>query len=526
MAGSTYAALIAVEQYEQSSIPGVQFAVADAEAMREMLIQQMQVPPQNIKLWTNQHVTRSTFEHDLKWELDTLGPEDQFIFFYAGHGFYADGKNHLSVWETRAVNVGATTVCLDEVLLSPLKNGKCRKSLVFIDACASTFVVPGARNVLQDMHKDEFEAFVQSTEYCGVFFSCSPAQNSYSSEKVKQGIWTYHLLQAFSGEDEAVFERDRRITGHSLQNYLALRVPEFIAKKTEIKDHQRPYAVLAANGAFEILHLPELTPEPEQPDTSPEPRSSQPDPDSKPPVPVPVPFDISTVAADQQMYWEQRKRLADTEVMTKIWGLPRWKLWTRPMEFRKARFQSLDHCAQFVASAGVRSNARWSQYPWFQKSPEHGYESVAAEVDFGDSTVEHTERWVLFQSGQFVHNMALDRMVPLGKRTHVFEILEVLTALFEFTARMADHKIFTKHVGVCVEVQSIAGQQLAWDRTLDGWCQEDAIGFDTICTADELRAGRRTLALDAAVKIYEEFGWGNPPRDELAAVQRQRFGAV
>ena len=53
------------------------------------------------------------FEHDLKYELDTLGPEDQFIFFYAGHGFYADGSNRLSTWDTRSVNIEATTVCLD-----------------------------------------------------------------------------------------------------------------------------------------------------------------------------------------------------------------------------------------------------------------------------------------------------------------------------------------------------------------------------------------------------------------------------
>ena len=133
---------------------------------------------------------------------------------------------------------------------------------------------------------------------------------------------------------------------------------------------------------------------------------------------------------------------------------------------------------------------------------------------------------MLFQSGQFVHNTALDRMAPLGKRTHVFEILDVLTALFEFAARMADQKIFTKHVGISVELQDVAGRQLAWDRALDGWCQEDAIAIRSICTADELRAGRRTLALNAAVKIYAEFGWDDPPREELATAQKQRFGAA
>ena len=197
------------------------------------------------------------------------------------------------------------------------------------------------------------------------------------------------------------------------------------------------------------------------------------------------------------------------------------------MEFRKARFQSLDHCEQFVASANVHSAARWTQYPWFQKSPEHGFESVAAEIDFPDPSIEHTERWVLFQSGQFVHNIALDRVLPLGKRTHVLEILDVLTALYEFTARMADHKILTGHIGIAAELFGVAGRQLAWreELSLNGWSQEDTIGIDNIYTAEELRNGRRTLALEAAISIYAQFGWDNPPREELAAAQRQRFGA-
>ena len=214
------------------------------------------------------------------------------------------------------------------------------------------------------------------------------------------------------------------------------------------------------------------------PETTPEKK-----PESKPAVPLPV-LDPVKVAAAHQQYGEQRKPLPDTEIMKKIWSLPRWKLWSRPMDFRKARFQSLDHCVQFVASESVRSDARWTQYPWFQHSPEHGSESVAAEIDSPDTAIEHTERWVLFQSGQFVHNMAVDRIARLGKRIHVLEILDVITALYEFTARMADRKIFTNHVGIAVELQVVAGRELAWREELDlgRWAQDDDIGIDTTYT--------------------------------------------
>jgi len=108
----------------------------------------------------------------------------------------------------------------------------------------------------------------------------------------------------------------------------------------------------------------------------------------------------------------------------------------------------------------------------------------------------------------------------------VLEVLDVITALYEFTARMADRKVFTKHVGIAVELQGVDGRELVWpgEVNIKGWCQEENIGIDTIYTEEELQAGRRTLALDAALSIYAQLGWGNPPKDKLADVQRRRFG--
>lgn len=40
-------------------------------------------------------------------------------------------------------------------------------------------------------------------------------------------------------------------------------------------------------------------------------------------------------------YWEQRKRLPETDLLKKIWSKPHWHVWIRPTEFRRARFQSV-----------------------------------------------------------------------------------------------------------------------------------------------------------------------------------------
>jgi hypothetical protein len=253
------------------------------------------------------------------------------------------------------------------------------------------------------------------------------------------------------------------------------------------------------------------------------------------PVPVPVvPAPQEPVAViTPQEYWEQRKRLPDSDLVKRIWQMPRWCIWSRPEEFRKARFKDLVHCTQFVASASVRSHARWSQYPWFSATPEQGEESIASGIEITEGSIKHFERWVLFQSAQFVHNMALDQISQLGDRTHVLEVLDTTTAVFEFVGRMADRKIFNGRVAIAFELNKVAGRQLTWPQDIlrmddrvddDAWCQEESIAIDHFFTASDLIEHRRALALDAALEIYSRFGWNDPPKKELQEAQQQRFG--
>ena len=234
-----------------------------------------------------------------------------------------------------------------------------------------------------------------------------------------------------------------------------------------------------------------------------------------------------------QEYWDQRKRLPESELVKKVWQRPRWCIWSRPEEFRKARFRNLDHCAQFVASNTVRSRARWSHYPWFSITPEQGDESIASGIEIIEGSIKHVERWFLFQSGQFVHHMALDQISQLGDRTHVLEILDTTTAVFEFVGRMADRKIFTERVGIGLEIKDVAGRQLTWPQDIlqisnrvddDSWCQEESFSIDSSYDATALIDDRRRLALDAALQIYSRFGWNDPPKKELENAQEERFG--
>lgn len=244
---------------------------------------------------------------------------------------------------------------------------------------------------------------------------------------------------------------------------------------------------------------------------------------------------ISTSDSDRE-YLEQRKRLPDTDVTNKIWSKPRWRIWIRPTQFKRARFQSVEQCREFMLSSYVLVHG-WFPYPWFSSETlETGNEWVAGEINHCDNTVSRAERWVLFRSGQFVHNRTLDEIPQLGDRVHVLEILDTVTAALEFSARMADRSILSPEVTISFELSGVAGRELTWpqdvfrDKDVVGrncWCQDESISVTTRpVPVHELKARRREIALEIALDIYSKFGWANPPRQALADQQTKRFGAV
>jgi len=84
-----------------------------------------------------------------------------------------------------------------------------------------------------------------------------------------------------------------------------------------------------------------------------------------------------------QRFFEQRRQLADTATVKKIWSKPRWQISIQPTEFLEARFQDLSHSEHFIEHNAVRSR-RFAACPCvnisaIEKDPNG--EWIAGEVD-------------------------------------------------------------------------------------------------------------------------------------------------
>jgi len=230
----------------------------DATEFKNLLLNHFSLDESQITLWIDNDATKSALENELPYIIRNLAPSERFYFYYAGHGFYQNGMNHITAWDSHPVNLMETSVSLKSVLIDPLENSECTQSLIFLDACANKLTSKvSSRDLISNMDKREFEDFIRSTNFSSIYWSCSPGEKSYPSHNLNHGIWTWHLLKALSGDAEDAIVKDLYITDSSLKDYLRQEVPKYIRKNTNIRSTQTPFAIVSASNTFEIRKLPE-----------------------------------------------------------------------------------------------------------------------------------------------------------------------------------------------------------------------------------------------------------------------------
>ena len=250
----TRAIIVAIENYRFEKISKVKYAINDANAFKDLLLSEFKLKPENIKTYFDKYASKTALEDELKYEIRNLKEDEKFIFYYVGHGFYGDGTNKLTAWDTSDTNFSETTIALRDILFEPLKESKCNKNLIFLDTCSkhiSDNIL--SREAISNIDEKELNFLIKQSEYSATYFSCSPGEKSYSDDNLKHGIWTYHLLNALKGKEKELIIDGKYITDTSLRDYLRRSVPQFISEKTDIKDSQTPYAKLIASNSF-IIH--------------------------------------------------------------------------------------------------------------------------------------------------------------------------------------------------------------------------------------------------------------------------------
>jgi hypothetical protein len=237
--GKIHAFIVGVESYHDRGISGVRFAEADADLVANAL-KLHDLEDRNLVLLRSSSATKTQVEHNLRQALRRATADDLFFFFFAGHGVADAGRNVLLCHDTALADLWSTGISL-RFVLELVRESACKRVVLLLDACHSGLEIDeGMRSLVSDMTDAEFEQFASEAEFHLAFASCKTDEKSYSTTKLKHGVWTHNLVQAIEGHDERALDRGRYVTASSLMNFLSKSIPETIQKIFVDKKIQTP----------------------------------------------------------------------------------------------------------------------------------------------------------------------------------------------------------------------------------------------------------------------------------------------
>lgn len=131
--GKYYALVIGINEYMDPMIPSLDSPVRDAEIFYNTIITKYTFNPENVKILRN--ATYSDMVGALDEFSKTVGPEDNFLIFYAGHGVW-DTTSDIGYWLPADARKSTKAAWFrNSALREYLKEIKSRHTLVISDAC-------------------------------------------------------------------------------------------------------------------------------------------------------------------------------------------------------------------------------------------------------------------------------------------------------------------------------------------------------------------------------------------------------
>ena len=192
-----FALIIGIEKYLEKTISSVLFAENDAKGVLNCLLE-LGFDSKNITHLLSSQATKTQIEFRIRHLCKTVHENDEILIFFAGHGVAINGANYITCFDTIPSDLANTCITL-KWILDLIQSSKSNRVVLFLDSCHSGLEIDDSmRGIFDIFDESEIEAFFADAEYAVGFSSCSSDEYSYSSPNLKHGIWTYHLIKAFS----------------------------------------------------------------------------------------------------------------------------------------------------------------------------------------------------------------------------------------------------------------------------------------------------------------------------------------
>lgn len=180
----------------------------------------------------NEHATKAEITAAINELKTIIGPEDVFVFYYAGHGVMSYEKlpedSDFFIVTHDVTNLYGETALLRQIAISAheimeySKEITAEKQLFILDACHSG----GALDAFASRGDGREKTLAQLARSTGTFFITASQDAQYANEvgDLQHGLFTYALLEILNGEKGN--NGDDKITVSEMKVYVEERVPE------------------------------------------------------------------------------------------------------------------------------------------------------------------------------------------------------------------------------------------------------------------------------------------------------------
>jgi len=207
--------LVAVETYQDSTIPPAAHTETDAETLSRALAALGFARGTQVLL-TGSQATRTALLSRLRKLRKTPPEADHFVVFVAGQMFVEQGEVYLACFDTQSDDLAETAVALTE-LLDALRVLPCHRLTILLDPRSDL----SAGGIPHDCLAD----FATTRADAAILIACRPGEVSQVSGALKAGLWTHQIVQALTGKAPRALLEGHRLTAGSLQSYLEQELP-------------------------------------------------------------------------------------------------------------------------------------------------------------------------------------------------------------------------------------------------------------------------------------------------------------
>jgi hypothetical protein len=260
-----WAVVIGVGRYNSTAIPQLQYTVADAELVQQVLVGQGGFKKENVLLITDKTERKPTLR-DLKWALGTFlarsaKKDDLIMIFFAGHGApevdprgaESDGlAKYLVPSDADPNDLYSTALPMDE-FQTIFDRIEAERVVVFVDACYSgaaggrTFASKRTRATRGD---EVFLDRLTRSKGRAILTASRGSEVSLEVPELGHGLFTHYLVQGLRGA--ADLDRDGIVSLQELYQYLEQQVSQ---KSRSIGGNQHPVMKGELEGLMPLMKV-------------------------------------------------------------------------------------------------------------------------------------------------------------------------------------------------------------------------------------------------------------------------------